>query len=660
MKIKAIEYQNFRNFEKRGKVYFDTDGKITIVYGTNGDGKTTLHQLFQWILYGRVNFNRTTSGNKLYNLDAGERLGIGYSFKTQGKIEFEHNGEEYEVCRVWCYYKQNNGNITRKTENDEFTVYKCNENKDWRPLENPNLVINEVLPIGLSSYFFFDGETMIADLKMTGSESAKSLRTALYSILELELYEYALIDLGSKTQSQSVLGILFNKSIRAREKAAAEKESQDLLREIRILNNKIEGIENEIIQKNEKIKQNSERIKKLSENIGLNKSNKELDTERKQMNDRIEKKKTMIKEEQMRFGNEAANNFSYLLIAQVANEAGQRLYLEVQEEEKNIIPGLTKELLINLLKEKYCICGNPLCNQEYAELEKWKTYFPPASYKATYNRFSRSMAKYSGRYTDNRLLEYFQRIIELEAETREINRQIEDLDKKMKKNEDVDSYIDERAQLERENAKLSKQIEDDKKCQGEWEHKLHIRERRSKITSNASAEALDYEKKYEYVLETVNAIKDKLKKETEDYTHRLESEIGKLVDTMLTSERKVMLNDDFQLKVCDSHGDESKSEGQFAVISFAYIGGVLKVLSSFEKFKEKEYPLILDGPFSKLDSEQKANILSTIPEYVPQVVIFSKDPLFDDIKEEKIGKVWTIQSNAEKNNATIEEGYLWK
>ena len=162
------------------------------------------------------------------------------------------------------------------------------------------------------------------------------------------------------------------------------------------------------------------------------------------------------------------------------------------------------------------------------------------------------------------------------------------------------------------------------------------------------------------MLQIADAIKDKLKKETEDYTHKLENEIKKLVDIMLTSERKVILNDDFQLKVCDSHGDESKSEGQFAVISFAYIGGVLKVLSGFERFREKEYPLILDGPFSKLDSEQKANILNTIPEYVPQVVIFSKDSLFKDIKEEKIGRVWTIQSNAEKNNATIEEGYLWK
>ena len=74
MKIKNIQYYNFRNFAEQGKIDFSTDGKITVVYGTNGDGKTTLHQLFQWILYGRVNFNRTTSADRLYNLEKGKRL----------------------------------------------------------------------------------------------------------------------------------------------------------------------------------------------------------------------------------------------------------------------------------------------------------------------------------------------------------------------------------------------------------------------------------------------------------------------------------------------------------------------------------------------------------------------------------------------------------
>ncbi len=659
MKIRSIEYQNFRNFEKRGKIFFDTDGKITIVYGTNGDGKTTLHQLFQWILYGRVNFNRTTSGNKLYNLDAGEKLNIGCFFKTYGKIEFEHNGEEYTVCREWCYYKQNNGNIARKTENDDFSVLKCDEKKDWRQLENPNLIIDEVLPVGLSSYFFFDGETMIADLKMTGSESAKSLKKALFSILELELYEYALRDLGTTTQSQTVIGILHNKMLSARAKSTAEKKSREILKDIRILKRKIEEIESGVAEKKRRIKENSERITELSEIIGSGKSNKKLENLRRELKRSIEVHETAIKEEKKHFGDEAANNFAYLLVAKVANEAGERLYLEVQEEEKNVIPGLTKELLVNLLKEETCLCGNPLCDKECLSLERWKSYFPPASYKATYDKFDNSMRKYSGRYSNDRLLEYFKRIVKLKATIRDLNVQIQENDQEIKNNGDVDLYIDERNRLEKENTRLSVEIEQDQRNQGDFESRLRRREKRSETISDANDEVEMYKKQCEYMLKVVEAIKDELKKETEEYTHRLEAEIRILVETMLTSEREVVLNDDFQLKVRDSHGDESKSEGQFAVISFAYIGGILKVLSSFDKFREKEYPLILDGPFSKLDSQQKANILTTIPEYVPQVIIFSKDSLFEDIKEDKIGKVWTIQSNAEKNNAVIREGYWW-
>ena len=45
MKIDKIHYYNFRNFDKEGEITFNTDGKVTIIYGTNGDGKTTLHVL---------------------------------------------------------------------------------------------------------------------------------------------------------------------------------------------------------------------------------------------------------------------------------------------------------------------------------------------------------------------------------------------------------------------------------------------------------------------------------------------------------------------------------------------------------------------------------------------------------------------------------------
>ena len=101
MKIKKLRYRNFRNFAKEGEIDFDINGKMTIIYGTNGDGKTTLHQLFQWILYERVNFNKTTSSNKLYNLEIGSLLTPECSMFVWGEIEFEHNRDEYLVRREW-------------------------------------------------------------------------------------------------------------------------------------------------------------------------------------------------------------------------------------------------------------------------------------------------------------------------------------------------------------------------------------------------------------------------------------------------------------------------------------------------------------------------------------------------------------------------------
>ena len=65
-------------------------------------------------------------------------------------------------------------------------------------------------------------------------------------------------------------------------------------------------------------------------------------------------------------------------------------------------------------------------------------------------------------------------------------------------------------------------------------------------------------------------------------------------------------------QITDSFGDESKSEGQFAVVSFAYIGGILKMLRSEEHLATKEYPLVLDGPFSKLDPDQRQNVIDMI------------------------------------------------
>ena len=164
MKISKIEFENFRNFKEHGEILCSTDGKATIVYGKTGDGKTTLHQLFQWIFYGQVHFNKTTS-DRLYNLQFEDECSFGETFQVMGCIDFEHANTQYSLKRTYTYKKRVND--SEKIAEDLALLYR-DDDYNWRRIEKPKETIEKLLPSGLSDYFFFDGESMIADLRVKG------------------------------------------------------------------------------------------------------------------------------------------------------------------------------------------------------------------------------------------------------------------------------------------------------------------------------------------------------------------------------------------------------------------------------------------------------------------------------------------------------------
>ena len=180
-----------------------------------------------------------------------------------------------------------------------------------------------------------------------------------------------------------------------------------------------------------------------------------------------------------------------------------------------------------------------------------------------------------------------------------------------------------------------------------------------KLTSE-SKEGEKVAHKIEIMQKVLEHFTTRLANESVTYSQRLEENIQVLINEMLTSKRTVSVSREFAVRVTDSFGDESKSEGQFAVVSFAYIGGILKMLRSEEHLATKEYPLVLDGPFSKLDPDQRQNVIDMIPKFAPQVILFSKDDLHGVFDADNIGRVYTIVSNDEKNIAKVEEGHLWK
>ena len=650
MKIKRIEFENFRNFKEHGCVECATDGRVTIIYGVNGAGKTTFHQLFQWIIYGKVHFNKTAS-DKMYNLEFERNAEIDRKFSVLGVIDFEHAGVEYSIRREWIYQKTL---FESKKLSQTFTVTKKDGNNDWVRLPNPEELIEQLLPSGLAEYFFFDGESMITDLKAKGKDSASSLRDALYLMLDLSIYDKAVDYIGTTEQKTTALGTLFLSKI-------GTGSSSELV----TLGQKMESAQNSRDSQKEReesitreIEALQNRIQQISEQIGSARSQRDYETRRAECKRRRDMYLDSAKREYALFGEELIAVFPKLMIAKVVERASRKI--KEQAEGSKLIHGVNKELIDALLEEDTCICGTPLTEKERDTLRELYNFLPPLGYDSLYQNFTDMAARWGKEYNREKFESFIQKALQYLELARKEDEMIAKIDEQMKEDKQYEDLVLERRRAE----ETIRDLESKRRACSEELYKANLLVKKLKkeierLTSSVAANQV-VDRKIAIMEAVKKYFEDILKEKSLIYSQKLEKTIQELLDIMLEAKRTVSVSTDFSLRVADSFDDESKSEGQFATVSFAYIGGIFKLLREEAILSNKEYPLVLDAPFSKLGDAPRQRVIETIPEYAPQIIILSKDNLQECFGEDRIGRVYTIISNAEQNVARVEEGFLWK
>ncbi|MCM1440650.1 MAG: AAA family ATPase [Roseburia sp.] len=650
MKIKTIQYENFRNFKDAGSIECSTDGKVTIIYGVIGAGKTTLHQLFQWIIYGKVRFNKTAS-DKMYNLEYEHDAAVGSNFSVKGTIDFEHAGEEYSMRREWKYQKFV---FETKRLATSFTISKKDSDNNWIRLSNPEEVVEQLLPSGLADYFFFDGESMIADLKAKGKDSANSLRDAMYLMLDLSVYDKAAEYIGSTELKTTVLGTLFL----SKTGMGSSAELITLGQKMESAQNKRDSLQDNLDKLDAETKKLQERIQQISEQIGGAKSQREYEQKRNEGKRRRDEYLELAKREYAYFGEELISVVPKLMISKVIEKASKKI--KEQANNSKLIHGVNKELIDALLQEEVCICGNPLTGKEKEALRKLYNYLPPLGYDSLYLNFTDMAERWGKEYNREKLEGFIKRANQYLESARNEDAEIKKVDDAMKSDKQYENLV-----LERKKAEQA--IEDYKQKSSGFVEELtkakmlvnKCKKDIDKLSSTVSENQI-IDRKIEIMEQVKQYFVGILDEKSVVYSQKLQESIQGLLNVMLETKRTVSVSKDFALRVVDSYDDESKSEGQFATVSFAYIGGIFKLLREEEILLKKEYPLVLDAPFSKLNTATRQRVIDTLPEYAPQIILFSKDDLQDCFEQDKIRKVYTIESNAEQNVAHIEEGFLWK
>ena len=100
MLINNVTIENFRCYYGENNISFNKNGKITLIYGDSGRGKSSFLQFFRWMFYSEYDFGKTDD-KAIFNEVAYKEKKPGDKLRVSGRIDFEHLGVQYSLVKTF-------------------------------------------------------------------------------------------------------------------------------------------------------------------------------------------------------------------------------------------------------------------------------------------------------------------------------------------------------------------------------------------------------------------------------------------------------------------------------------------------------------------------------------------------------------------------------
>lgn len=654
MVIKSIQLCNFGCYKGiQEPIVFstDTDRNVTVILGANKSGKTTLVQAFLWGLYGTV-----SPKNGVINSEVKEAMSVGSAQTVFVEIVLIHADKEYTIRRAQRFTKANER--IRGEESVIKVQYKepSGEQQAITSRKDSEEAINNILPKGLSDYFFYEGERF-------DDISKKDVTTAVRGLMGLDAISIAR-DRLDPSSAKSVTS-RFRKEL----KLGDAQESEIIKKKLANAQEERETIISRLEQAKEETDFYSRRKIELEAELSQYESVRQLQDKRKIIERDIAVLRGNVEQAAKRIASDFQKGALPFFVLPLISRAISAVENSSQDGEG--IPEMRQAAIDHILLRKRCICGCDLNENEGAvrKIRIERNLLPPAHIGTLLHNIKQTMLGFqtsSSGYTDGISADYknwrsnirlldskeddLKRISEEIAKVGEVNTAAIETDYQKTVNK-----ISELTTL-RERFLLNK---------GAIENTIKALEGKHASLVSKTADNLKIQKYIDYAEALFKWFDESYSRREAEVKSALNESVNRIFSEMYHGHRIVTIDDNYQIKLFATVGmtqeEIADTGGLRAVKNFAYITGLVDIARKKVSKKDNDaddnsdgsinateaYPLVMDAPFSATDETHIDNISRIVPGIAEQVIIIvmQKDWVYaKSAIQDRIGKTYIIEN----------------
>lgn len=229
MIIRNITIKNFRSYY--GASTFEIGDTLTLIIGSNGDGKSTFYDAISWLL---ATDGKQIADLKLISKKRASELSVGDSDEVYVSMTYENEQGEKTVVKSFRFTKSMGDRIS--ASNATFTLTK---QVGYSKQDVSGMYIENDFPTVVRQFSMFKGETQLNVFK--SSDSLKLILNTFSDVKGFEPYIKYLDDATSKATTAA-------ERARSKDRTNARK-TEELSNKIRDLERTIQSLEEELRDK---------------------------------------------------------------------------------------------------------------------------------------------------------------------------------------------------------------------------------------------------------------------------------------------------------------------------------------------------------------------------------------------------------------------------